>query len=188
MKNKYTKRQQLFVEHYLTCLNASEAARRAGYKRKANVAGSDLLSNPEIRLRIHEELKKVTVSADEAVARISAIAKGSMEYFITFNNEGKPCVDLKKAKENHKLFLIKKIRISNDGEMTVELLDSIKAMELIIKHSGIFDKFSGNGVPEDSPLTRIKKFVEEQSAKAKLKKLKHKKNNLPAEQSGVPEH
>lgn len=47
-----TTRQQKFVEEYISCGNASEAARRAGYKTKSNVVGARLLAKDSIKQKI----------------------------------------------------------------------------------------------------------------------------------------
>lgn len=57
---KLTPRQAEFVRHYRECLNATEAARRAGYSpRSANVTASRLLSwYPHIREAIGQSLER----------------------------------------------------------------------------------------------------------------------------------
>lgn len=57
-------RQRLFVQEYLSCWNASEAARRAGYKGKANVIGSRLMTYGYIQEAVQQKIAKI--SDDEA--------------------------------------------------------------------------------------------------------------------------
>ncbi len=52
-------RQKAFCEHYAACLNATEAAKRAGYNKKtAYSIGSENLTKPEIKNYIDELIKK----------------------------------------------------------------------------------------------------------------------------------
>ena len=52
-------KQQLFVEHYLESLNASEAVRKAGYRcKRADQQGYELLRKPEILRAVQESYKK----------------------------------------------------------------------------------------------------------------------------------
>lgn len=53
-----TTRQQKFVEFYSACGNASEAAKKAGYKGAANRIGPKLLSNVGIKQKIAEIASK----------------------------------------------------------------------------------------------------------------------------------
>jgi len=77
-------KQQLFVDHYLQCFNASEAARRAGYGSKAlnvksvTTQGWLLLKEEEIKKQIEERLAEVHMSADEALKLLAEIARGDI--------------------------------------------------------------------------------------------------------------
>jgi len=53
-----TTRQQKFVEFYSACGNASEAAKRAGYKTKSNVIGAKLLAKDSIKQKINKIAEK----------------------------------------------------------------------------------------------------------------------------------
>lgn len=55
---KLTSRQQAFVEHYAACGNATEAARRAGYKRP-NPQGAENLAKPGIKAALSAITSKV---------------------------------------------------------------------------------------------------------------------------------
>lgn len=69
-----TTKRQAFVEHYLACWNASEAARRASYAHPGT-EGHRLLQNVEIQEHIKERLTEVTMSADEVLKRLAEIAR-----------------------------------------------------------------------------------------------------------------
>jgi phage terminase small subunit len=74
-----TPKQLLFVGHYLDCLNATEAARRAGYSdATARQAGYENLTKPDIKAAIQEELRTrlaaLGVHAQRVMQEYAAIA------------------------------------------------------------------------------------------------------------------
>lgn len=69
-----TDKQQVWLSEYLTCWNATEAARRAGYSQPG-ISGSENLSKPYIQDAIKEQLSLHVMTANEALARISSIAR-----------------------------------------------------------------------------------------------------------------
>ena len=72
-------KQRAFVAHYLTTLNAAEAARRAGYSgRRGKQTGSELLTRGEVRAAIDAEFAELIPSATESLARIGARACSDM--------------------------------------------------------------------------------------------------------------
>jgi len=84
-----THKQRAFVEHYLACnFNATEAAKRAGYSEKtAYSQGQRLLKNVEVTAIVSQRLAEAAMTADEALARLSDMAKGDMSEFITVRRE-----------------------------------------------------------------------------------------------------
>lgn len=105
-KPKLTNKQRVFIDEYLRCFNASEAARRAGYKSKANVIGSQLLANPSIKADIQERLAEVHMSADEALKLTADIARGDITEFLTSIGN----LDIDKLITSGKGRLVKKIK------------------------------------------------------------------------------
>jgi len=105
-KRKLTDRQKVFVWEYLHCWNASEAARRAGYKTRSNEAGRLAMSNPDIRAAIDVRLAEMGMSANEVLSRLSEHARGDLAPFL--NPEG--VIDLTTPQAREHLYLIKKIK------------------------------------------------------------------------------
>lgn len=79
-------KQQRFVDEYLDCLNATEAARRAGYKHP-NKQGPALLVNLGIAAHVAVGLRKRTLSKEEVLARLTAHARGDMGDFLRVDEE-----------------------------------------------------------------------------------------------------
>ena len=78
-----TRRQIAFVEHYLQCRNATEAARRAGYSlRSARELAHRNMENPEVTAEIAARFVDATqLTTDEVVQRLADQARGSIGTF-----------------------------------------------------------------------------------------------------------
>lgn len=121
-----TDKQRVFVEEYLTCWNATEAAKRAGYPdASARQIGSENLSKPDIKALIDQRLKEKAMSADEVIARLADQARGSMGDFLKVN--GTASFDFKKAQAEGKLHLIRSFTKGRRGT-TLELYDAQNAL------------------------------------------------------------
>jgi hypothetical protein len=79
---KLSNRQLVFVEEYLTCWNASEAARRAGYTGKPDVIGARLLGNVSIKERVERRIAEKAMGADEVLLRLAEQARANITDFI----------------------------------------------------------------------------------------------------------
>lgn len=76
-------KQQAFVEYYLQCWNASEAARLAGYSvANADVVGPRLLVNVGIKAAINTRIEQLKMSANEVLVRLSQQARANMMDFV----------------------------------------------------------------------------------------------------------
>ncbi len=135
-----TPKQQAFVNEYLTCWNASEAARRAGYSvNTASEQGSRLLGNANIGEEIKRRVADMTMSANEVLVRLTEQARGSMDDFVTFYDGVRlPILDLAKAHADGKMGLVKKLKYTDQGGMEFELYDAQSALTLIGKAHKLF--------------------------------------------------
>ena len=146
------KKQQIFVDEYLKCWNASESARLAGYSAKtAYSIGWELLRKPEIKAEIDKRLDEAHMSADEALKLTSDIARGDMAQLMDISSVGFN-LDMKRAKELGLTRLIKKVKqktttylakkeSEEDREVTeleVELYDAQAAARDVLKLHGRF--------------------------------------------------
>ena len=75
-----TPKQETFVLEYLKDLNATAAAKRAGYAHP-NVQGSQLLSNQTVRIAVQQELNaradRLRIDADWVIAQL---VREAMDY------------------------------------------------------------------------------------------------------------
>jgi len=144
VKKRLSKKQKIFVEEYIKCWNATQAAIKAGYsKRTATNIGCENLTKPYIAEEIQRRIDEVVMSADEALQRLSDQARGDLDDCIVMK-DGVPKLDVKLLKEKGKLHLIKSITPTASGTK-VELYSSQRALELIAKAQGVFvDKVDVN--------------------------------------------
>ena len=103
-KNKLTRKQQVFIDEYLKCFNASEAARRAGYSEKtAYSIGQENLNKPELKAIIDARLAEIHMSADEALQIMEQQARADIGTFFRLVEEWTffplPTYDILGAKE-----------------------------------------------------------------------------------------
>lgn len=146
-------KQEMFVNEYLKCFNATKAAKLAGYSEDtARQQGSRLLTNVDVASRVRERLKQSAMEADEVLFHLTEIARGDMDDLVDDN--GNP--DISNARANGKTRLIKKIKQrsitteeSDIAESEIEAHDRLRALELLGKHHKLFtDKIETTGEVE----------------------------------------
>ena len=130
-----TKKRRVFIEEYLKCWNATEAARRAGYKHP-NVYGPTLVNLSEIKEIIDARIAELTMEADEVLLRLSEIARGEHAKYIL--EDGK--IDVARMVQDDKAYLIVKIRELQHGGKHIEFCDMQKALVDIGRHHGLFQE------------------------------------------------
>lgn len=132
------KQWRVFVDAYLACWNASEAARRAGYStRTAGQQGHRLLKNVEIQAAIQARLEELKLSADEVLLRLAEQARADLGAYLAVSG-GELVIDLEGMKRDGKTHLIKKIWQDKDGRLRLELYDAQAALELLGRHHRLF--------------------------------------------------
>lgn len=174
MAARLTNKQRLFVEAYLSNgLNATDAARRAGYKGNdvtLAAVGGENTRKPLIRARIDERLRQAAMSADEVLFRLTQQAKApDMTEFIKLDwiygpdLTGKMVpvdqaldIDLDKIREAGLGHLIKGIRKTRGG-LSIEWQDAQSALVQLGRAHGIFkDQMEHSGAVSQ---TRVNIFI-----------------------------
>jgi len=137
-----TDKQRAFITEYLQSLNATQAAKRAGYSEKsARQIGSENLAKPDIQAVVEQFLSENAMPAAEVLFHLSEVARGDVIDLLDDNG----AVDIAKAKANGKVRLIKKYkkRTRTRGKITivtteVEMVDRLQALEMLCQyHYGV---------------------------------------------------
>lgn len=157
-------KQRLFVEEYLACLNAAEAARRAGYSEKtARQQGQRLLTNVDVAAALRFGFALRAMPADEVLTRLADMARATADDFLTIyesplnditgqpvlGRDGQPIVryfpslDLEKMRERGMLHLVKKVTYTAHGP-SVELYDAQAALTKLGEYHKLFGGKSVN--------------------------------------------
>jgi phage terminase small subunit len=127
-------RQKLFVEEYLRCWNASEAARRAGYSpRSAASIGWENLRKPEIRAEIERRIEQEVMSVNETLIRLAQQARAEYAEFIRSDGS----LDLAGLQAQGKGHLIKSIKYTRYG-IQVEFYNAQNALLQVARYHGLF--------------------------------------------------
>jgi phage terminase small subunit len=153
---KLTARQRLFVAHYLDCLNATEAARRAGYA-EPNTQGPRMLVNVGIHAEIQAGLAEKSMPADEVLARLSAIGRADIRDLMRFRETDRTETNGTVSEpagafvgirldRDAPLHLIKSLTPNRYG-MKLELHDQQTALTTLARVHGLLNAFDWSKVP-----------------------------------------
>ena len=144
---KLTAKRKKFVEEYLIDLNATQAAIRAGYSTEsAKEIGCENLTKPNVKVEIDkaiaERSRRTGINQDRVLRELAKIAFVNPGDVINLNQ-----ATVKSDAKEEDLAAIASVKIKNipteDGEITereIKLCDKLKALDLLGKHLGIYDK------------------------------------------------
>lgn len=149
---KFTPRQQQFVDEYLVDLNATQAAARAGYSaRTAEAIGAENLRKPRIAQAIQSAMaaraERTGVTQDRVVQELACLAFFDVRGL--FDADGAPLPlhnigeDMRRAVAG-----LEVARGGDAGEvLKFKLADKIRALELLGRHLGIFERDNAQTKP-----------------------------------------
>lgn len=146
-----TNKQRVFVDEYLRCWNATEAALRAGYsERSARQIGQQNLSKHDISEEIQARLQEIHMGTDEALKLLADHARGDIGEFMDINGMGfslqlldengnrKNTRVIKKIKQKTTTFIAKN-ESDEDREVhetEIELYDAQAAIDKVLRVAG----------------------------------------------------
>lgn len=153
-------KQRLFVQEYLVDLNATQAAKRAGYSEKtAGSTGWELLQKPEIAQAVQEAFRdrvdRTQVTQDRVIAEYAAIAFADVRDLMSWDEERVhlvPSADLgSRAAATIQTVKSKVTRIPREDDDDLERIElelrmhsKVSALDALAKHVGL-----GRTSPED---------------------------------------
>ena len=141
-----TKKQKRFCEEYLTDLNATQAAIRAGYSTtSASTIAGENMQNPEIKAEIDKQMaersKRTRITQDRVLEELAKIAFCNPADLI--NLKDATMLNETDRMDTAAITSVKVKEIpTRDGdpimEREIRMADKIKALELCGKHVGLF--------------------------------------------------
>jgi len=154
-RGKLTPKQTRFCKEFSIDLNATAAAKRAGYSMlTAHKIGTENLQKPLVAEQIQKELKtrekRTEINADHVLTELKGLATFDPKDFLGKDLTVRSFDDIPEtARKAIKSF---KIKQTPDGgkEIRVAFYDRIAALELLGRHVGMFDssKFGGKEAPQ----------------------------------------
>lgn len=164
-----TAKQQRFTEEYMVDLNATQAAQRAGYSaRTAADIGRQLLRKAPVAERIQaamaERSVRTRVTQDRVLQEVARLAFLDIRKAFNANGTMKPLHEMDDDTAAA-LAGLDAIELSEDGASVgsikkLKLADKKGALELLMRHMGMFnDKLKIAGEAEN-PLTLLIKQIQ----------------------------
>ena len=149
IEKKLTAKQKLFVEEYLIDLNASAAARRAGYaKKRADQIGFENLKKPDvaraIQLRMADREKRTEITQDRVLQEYARIAFLDPRQLVDENGTILPLHKLSDDVAAAIAGLDAKRMAGEDGAtceiMKYKFIDKRASLADVAKHLGMFER------------------------------------------------
>jgi len=148
---RLTDKQRAFVDAYVICWNATEAARLASYQgndHTLGVIGWQNLQKRNIKEAVRRRVAVNAMMAGEALGRLADIARGDLGQFIKVNRTGKITLDWAGLRSEKKLHLIKSVSTRVDGKLArVEFYSALDALDKILRAEGVYDEGVTVNVP-----------------------------------------
>jgi phage terminase small subunit len=130
------------VLEYLKDCNGRQAAIRAGYsKASASAQAGLLLRTPWVARQIENEMErraaKLRIEAEDVLREIADYASANIYDYLEIDSRGEAKLDLFFLTRDSAKGLVK-LRITKHG-FSITLGDTLKALELLGRHLGLFD-------------------------------------------------
>ena len=145
-----TPRQRRFVDEYLIDLNATRAARRAGYApRYADRIAANLMGKNGVLQAIaqgmQERSKRTAITADQVVEELACIAFATITQVVQVQDGKVRVVDTDDLPPEVSAAIaeIRQSTTPHGGSLAVRLFDKVAALKLLGDHLGLFRKVDG---------------------------------------------
>lgn len=153
---RLTPKQQKFVDFYIIFENATEAARRAGYREKwATKIGPKLIGMDRIQEAINAAARKTitarNITKGRVLAELARIGFSNLDDLATWGERGVKLRDSAKV-GRHKKAAVQEIsqKSGNTEEIKIKLHDKVRALDTLAKYLGL-DQAGANedGTPKN---------------------------------------
>lgn len=156
---KLTDKQKRFVDEYQVDLNATAAAKRAGYSEKtAYSMGQRLLKKVEIQAAIQKRQAKLRgkleITQERVLEELAAIAFANGTDFATITHNGLVRLTPTDEVPEEKKKAVASIKEGRYGT-EIKLHDKVRALELLGEHLGVFDANNGSGNEQENNIFEV---------------------------------
>ena len=147
-----TPKQSAFCAEYLIDLNATGAARRAGYSvRSSAFIGWDNLRKPAIAARIaelqRERAARVEITADQVLDEYAKVAFSDIREVLAVREGG--CVEIFESGQwtDAQAAAVSEVRSKPDGTLSLKLHSKLEALAKLAQHLGLLVERIETGQP-----------------------------------------
>lgn len=142
-----TPKQRKFVSEYLVDLNATQAAIRAGYSKKtAGTMAQRLVAKSHIREAIKaaqsRREKRTEITQDRVLNELARVAFGNSRAVMSWGPGGLALRNSDDLTEDEAALVseVRETTTRDGGSLALKTHDKMKALELLGKHLGMFDR------------------------------------------------
>jgi len=145
-----TPKEKRFCDEYLIDLNASRAARTAGFSKvSAAVTACRLLTKANIQKYIQSKadkrMTKLDITGDDVLAELAKLGFSNMEDFTTPGKRGQLKLDCSELSRDQ-MAAIQEISYDQYGQMKLKLSDKKASLDLLGRYHKLFtDKVEHSG-------------------------------------------
>jgi len=157
-RDRLTKKQSSFVDHYMQGNSPHKAALLAGYSPfTAEVATTLILNHPrviaEIRRRSDEVFKEKKIDRNWVLQRAAELADANiLDYLEIDENNGYAKVDMRRVSRAMGA-AIQEVSYDPEGRLKIRLVDRKAAVELLARINKMFNETDDHHHGADTPLT-----------------------------------
>lgn len=156
---KLNDKQKRFVDEYLVDLNATAAAKRAGYSEKsASRIAIELLNKTHVSAEIQKRQAKLRgkleITQERVLEELAAIAFANGTDFATITRNGLVRLTPTDEVPEEKKKAVASIKEGQYGT-EIKLHDKVRALELLGKHLGVFDTNNGSANEQENNIFEV---------------------------------
>lgn len=156
---KLTEKQKRFVQEYLVDLNATAAAKRAGYSEKsASRIAVELLNKTQVSAEIQKQQakrqKRTEITQEKVLQELAAIAFANGYDFAQVIKPSVVRVIPTEEIPQDKRKAVASIKETANGT-EIKTYDKVRALELLGKHLGIFDSNNNTIIEQQNNIFEV---------------------------------
>lgn len=155
-KAAFTEQQLAFIREYLVDLNATEAARRAGYSEvsAARIAYALVHAHPAVGAAIEaakaRRAEKRRVTADRVIEELGRMAFSNIRDYVSWGPNGMKLRDGVSLEDDQTAAVADMVPNRNGKLTRLKLYDKLAALNALARHLGMIGGKTALGPPDDT--------------------------------------